>query len=146
MVSRQREKIFRVLVPVLACVLAVIVTETAIRAVLLTQSFGQFDPTTFEQRPLPADRDATLGEIIRVSEHERIIYELKPNLAVRFLGQVMSSNSLGFRGDLPSKPTSNSFIRIVGLGDSMMFGWAVSGDQNFLSLLEESLNLKYPAV
>jgi lysophospholipase L1-like esterase len=49
-------------------------------------------------------------------------------------------NSLGMRDgerELAKKPET---FRIVGLGDSLMFGWGVSHEETFLALLEKQLN------
>jgi lysophospholipase L1-like esterase len=77
--------------------------------------------------------------VIRASRREERVYELKPER--RWLSEEapVRTNSRGFRGaELPtSKPAGT--LRIVGLGDSVMFGWGVSEDETYLRRLESSL-------
>ena len=95
--------------------------------------------------PPPArGENVSLGNLIRLSENPRIVYELRPNLdSVRFLGQPLSTNSMGFRGKpIPEKDPRS--VRIVGIGDSVMFGWGVRDEQTYLSILAAKLNTKFP--
>jgi lysophospholipase L1-like esterase len=94
-------------------------------------------------QPVPKkDESVSLGNIIRLSTNPRIIYDLIPNAEVNFIGQIVTINSTGFRSpEVPlDKPVRT--IRIVGLGDSVMFGWGVRNDEHYLSLLERLLNEK----
>jgi hypothetical protein len=91
-----------------------------------------------------------LGKIIRLSKNPRIIYELLPNLSVIFVydqlkkNVFVSTNSDGFRGKIiPINKTPQS-KRIVGIGDSLMFGWGVRDEETYLSILSELLNSNYP--
>jgi hypothetical protein len=80
-----------------------------------------------------------LRHIIRLSDHPRIIYELIPNLSVNFYGKSLRTNSDGFRSPLYAKKKNTGAMRIVGLGDSFMFGWRMSDDECYMSLLEKKL-------
>jgi hypothetical protein len=81
-----------------------------------------------------------LRQIIRRSENPRIIYELIPNISVMFQNKPLSINSHGFRGLEYHGFQSEKTIRIVGLGDSFMFGWGVNYDESYLDLLSQYLN------
>ncbi|NIO22102.1 MAG: hypothetical protein GTN76_15575, partial [Candidatus Aenigmarchaeota archaeon] len=83
------------------------------------------------------------GQIIRLSKNPRIIYELVPNLSVIFQNQPVSTNSYGFRGKIVSLNKSKGSVRIVGIGDSVMFGWGVKDDETYLALLSGTLNRQY---
>jgi len=88
----------------------------------------------------------SLRHVIRLSNHPRIIYELIPNLAVMFYGESLKTNSDGFRAPQYSKQKNSGTIRIVGLGDSFMFGWRISDNECYLSLLEKNLKRNFPDI
>lgn len=93
----------------------------------------------------PVARVAFL-DIIRASDNPLRVFELKPNLrAVRFKGAPTSTNSHGFRYREVAPDEGPDTITIVGIGDSMMFGWGVADGLDYLSLLERALQAKYPA-
>ena len=82
---------------------------------------------------------ASLGELIRPSRNPEIVYELAPDLRVSFLGAPLSTSHAGFRDrDYSLEKPAGSF-RILGLGDSIMFGWGVGDGEDYLSLLEARL-------
>ena len=98
-----------------------------------------------EQPPeIPADRRVELGNIVRLSRHRRIVYELVPNLQVVFRGEWLTLNAQGFRGQAPPREKPTGVVRIVGLGDSVMFGWGVADGNEYLVRLETRLNREYP--
>ncbi len=88
--------------------------------------------------PAPGS-SVSLGQILRPSRHRDIVYELDPLLRVEFLDKPLSTGPSGFRGrEIPAaKPAG--VRRIVGIGDSIMFGWGVGDGQDYLSLLEARL-------
>lgn len=99
---------------------------------------------------LEASRQAGLGEgislfgLVQASDHQDIVYQLKPNLDGTFRGQPIHTNHAGFRGrDYPIAKTPGT-VRIVGLGDSHMFGWGVGQEEVYLDRLEETLNAAGP--
>jgi lysophospholipase L1-like esterase len=83
--------------------------------------------------------DVALPQLIRPSSNPKVIYELVPNQAVQFCDQRVTVNALGFRGPAvaPVKPPGTK--RIVGLGDSLMFGWGVGDAEYYLALIAERL-------
>ncbi len=87
-----------------------------------------------------------LRHIIRLSSNPKTIYELIPNLSVLFYEKTLKTNSAGFRAPQYSKQKKTGTVRIVGLGDSFMFGWRVSTDECYLSLLEKKLRENFPDV
>ncbi|HIJ66328.1 MAG TPA: SGNH/GDSL hydrolase family protein [Candidatus Hydrogenedentes bacterium] len=93
--------------------------------------------------PAPGE-DVTLGRIIRLSKNPRIVYELIPNLSVTFRDQPVAINADGFRGDIVPVAKRPDAIRIVGIGDSVMFGWGVKDEEVCLSVLADMLNSGYP--
>ena len=78
---------------------------------------------------------ATLGQMIRKSKNPRIVYELRPRLDVVFAGGRVTTSDAGHRGlDVP-RPKPASTFRIVGIGDSYMFGQGVSDEETYLARL-----------
>jgi hypothetical protein len=56
----------------------------------------------------------------------------------------VSTNRFGFRGpECDVEPAPNT-ITIVGIGDSVMFGYGVPDGRDYLTVLERHLNQKYP--
>jgi hypothetical protein len=106
------------------------------------KSLDNIDQITYRPRP---GEIVSLGRMIRLSKNSRIIYELIPNMSVIFLDQPVSTNSEGFRGRSIPFEKNDQTVRIVGIGDSVMFGWGVKDKETYLSLLYESLHKAYPA-
>lgn len=93
---------------------------------------------------LPVKMDGgrhALAEIVRVSTNKLLVYELKPNQGpVPFGAAMLRTNRDGQREDRDydvAKP--EGCIRIVGVGDSGMFGWDVEQGENYLAVLEANL-------
>ena len=95
---------------------------------------------------VPPGGRARLGSIVRLSADPRIIYELMPGLDVTFLGAPLRTNADGFRGPLVAATRTRPAVRIVGLGDSVMFGWGVSQDDTYLARLVPLLEAASPGV
>ena len=89
-------------------------------------------------------KNASLRDLVRHSNSSGIIYELKPNLCTRFKDEVVRTNQYGFRGPGYSMAKPDNTIRILGLGDSVMFGWGVKDNESVLSLISVYLNRRYP--
>jgi hypothetical protein len=84
---------------------------------------------------LPPGARARLGDIVRPSADPRIVYELRPGLDVTFLGAPLRTNANGFRGPAVGADRVRPAVRVVGLGDSVMFGWGVSEEETYISRL-----------
>jgi lysophospholipase L1-like esterase len=74
------------------------------------------------------------------SPHPNVIYQLKPHLKGTLLGAVVQTNRFGLRGPEIKKSKPAKTYRLVGLGDSHMFGWAVAQGEEYMALLERKLN------
>jgi hypothetical protein len=86
----------------------------------------------------------SLGMIVRPSPYENIIYELKPGIDVNYMYVPVRTNSQGWRDFEFSGLKNNDTIRIVGIGDSFMFGWSVDESKRYMDVLEDKLNSEYP--
>lgn len=91
-----------------------------------------------------SNEDLKLKHIIRLSRNARIVYEIIPNLSVFFEGQRLKTNAQGFRGPGIDRQAAPNTIRIIGIGDSVMFDWAVDQDAYYLAILERLLGERYP--
>jgi len=104
----------------------------------LREMLGQSRAST----PDPGVANVSLRGLVQASAHDLIVYELKPGLRATFIGVPVAINRAGFRErDLPQAKPSNTF-RIVGLGDSEMFGWGVPAEATYLRVLEDLLQAR----
>jgi lysophospholipase L1-like esterase len=87
-----------------------------------------------------------LGHILRPSLDPRIVFELFPRMSVTFLGVPLVTDEHGFRVWPGPGSASEPSVRIVGLGDSVMFGWGVSASTCYLSVLVDELRRTRPQV
>lgn len=87
--------------------------------------------------------DSGIGELglgVRLSDRPNVVYELRPNLRGVYDGRRFRSDRYGFRqdGDVAlEKPAG--VVRIVGIGDSWMWGTGVDNGQTYLDRLREEL-------
>jgi lysophospholipase L1-like esterase len=104
-------------------------------------SFKNWKELHAQGRKLPVRTMHPIGSIISPCENKRLIYELQSNLDMDFAHRRLKTNSAGMRAsrEYPVERLANS-VRILGLGDSGMFGWDVEQDENYLHLLEKHLN------
>jgi hypothetical protein len=84
-----------------------------------------------------------LGEIVQPSRYAGILYELRPNVGGRFMGQPLLINSQGLRDYEYSTRKEPGTFRIVGVGDSSLFGWGVPFEDKSLKVLERRLNERF---
>lgn len=77
----------------------------------------------------------TLGQIIRRSRNPKVVYELREHLDVVFGGGRLTTSDRGYRGAEVAGPKPAGVYRIVGIGDSYMFGQGVSDDETYLARL-----------
>ena len=82
-----------------------------------------------------------LAKIVQISEVPGLIFELRPHLEMKFGPNQLRTNKEGLREDrdYPVERAPGS-LRILGIGDSGMFGWACEQDETMLAVLETNLN------
>jgi hypothetical protein len=88
-------------------------------------------------------RDLNLGDIVQPSRYAGIVYELRPNVRGRFVDQPLLINSQGLRDYEYTRRKEPGTFRIVGVGDSSLFGWGVPLEESGLKVLERRLNEKF---
>jgi len=81
-----------------------------------------------------------LGDIVQPSRDPGIVYELRPNARGRFVDQPLLINSQGLHDHEYSRRKEPGTFRIVGVGDSSLFGWGVPFEDSSLKVLERRLN------
>lgn len=94
---------------------------------------------------LPRTGAVDLAHFARRSSNPRILFEMVPNLTgVTFKNVAVTTDSHGFRG--PERPVEKpaNGLRIVGIGDSVMFGWGVPEPDTVLRRLETRLRAEFP--
>jgi len=130
------------LTPALLLVASVAVTLGAVELFLrVAAGFDRNHLENWAEPPLVAtDREvSSFGELIRRHPDDRIVYELRPGTRVRYLGHEVRINALGMRDDEVSVRKPPGRFRILALGDSHLFGWAVGQDDSFAQVLERRL-------
>lgn len=96
------------------------------------------------ESPMPvAGSNVLLPQLIRLSDDPELAYELKPGLDVQFMGGRVRTTREGFR-ITPGSRAENHAFTIVGLGDSVMFGWGVDDDETYLAGLLDRLDARLP--
>lgn len=89
-------------------------------------------------------REAMLVELLRRASHRDIVYELHRDLDCTFQGVNVKTNSHGYRGpERPLRKPARGF-RVLGLGDSVLFGWGVAREDSGLARLEQRLAERLP--
>jgi hypothetical protein len=87
----------------------------------------------------------SLGDIVQPSRYAGIVYELKPNVRGQFMGQSVVISSQGLHDYEYSRRKPPGTFRIVGVGDSSLFGWGVPFEDSGLKVLERRLNAELGA-
>jgi lysophospholipase L1-like esterase len=92
--------------------------------------------------PEPGVKNVSLRGLIQASANDLIVYELKPGLHATFVGVPVAINRAGFRERELARAKPSGTFRIVGLGDSVMFGWGVPAEATYLRVLEDLLQAR----
>ncbi len=137
--------IARIILLVISLGLTLFAAEIGIRLYIAKMSrensFEHWKKLCEEGKTMPLRTTHPLSVIIRPCENRSLIYELQPNLAMEFGHRKLKTNSAGMRASkeysLQRLPNS---VRIIGIGDSGMFGWDQEQGDNYLDVLERSLN------
>lgn len=116
--------------------------EGGFRAYLFLQDRSSLEDQLKRSRvtaPPSESGNVSLGGLIEPSPWPELVYELKPNISVTFQGKNVRINRWSMRqSDLSIEKPPGTF-RIIGLGDSIMFGWGVDEDKTYLRKLEKKI-------
>ncbi len=131
----------------ISCYVSIAIGERIVRRSLRAQqSQGSIQDLERLNQGEDVDVKSThpLAAITRVSANKKIVYELKPNLTMDFGHTRLKINSDCLRDDYEYKKGRQPGVtRIVGIGDSGMFGWSCHQEQSYMSVLEENLAAHY---
>jgi len=136
----------RVVLAGISLAVSLIIAEMTLR-VILTNSQSQSGNSLSalqeyqDGKIIKAKTFHPLAAIIRLSRNKKLVYELMPKLDMIFGNQRLRTNSRCMREDheyTEEKP--DGVFRIVGIGDSGMFGWAVEQGEDYMNVLETNLN------
>lgn len=124
--------------------LVVVLAEVGLRVFLALAEPRATDPEAALELSASANLEGTGSQIslrglVRASDVPDMVFELKPNLRGTYLGQPLRTSSQMLRDREYSRAKLPGTRRIVGLGDSVMFGWGVAQDEPFLEVLEQRL-------
>jgi hypothetical protein len=139
-----KDKLANLLVAMVSILLMLLLFEGGFRARAHLENRGILDGTLDPAIEMPEDGNATLGHMIRLTKNRRIVYEFKPNLSVSYTGSKVTLNSRGWRSTDHPIEAGDEVFRIVGIGDSFMFGQGVEDDEPYLAVLEKELNQRRP--
>ena len=128
----------------LSVLLGLALLEVGFRARAGLAAPGGLD-TAGPGRVAPGGR-ARLGDVVRLSADPGLIYELVPGLDVELLGAPLRTSPNGFRGPALSPSRTRPAVRVVGLGDSVMFGWGVREEDAYLTRMAGMLDASSPGV
>jgi lysophospholipase L1-like esterase len=151
--TRQNWKRFagRVLLATFSLLLSLIVAELGLRmfysARQKANSLDRLKTLRREGKPPPVRSTHPLAIIIQPSEYPKVVYELQPNLDMEFGNRLVRTNQQGIREDreYPAARAPNS-VRIVGIGDSGMFGWNMEQNDDYMTVMETNLNNRHEGV
>ncbi|MFK7774273.1 MAG: SGNH/GDSL hydrolase family protein [Saprospiraceae bacterium] len=123
-------------------IIALLIAEVGLR-IIKFMTFQNLNKIEFGNRtPINQPNDElTLGQIIQISDNNKIIYQLIPNSSYRFENASIKTNDEGFKDKTYPKIKPLHTRRIIGIGDSGMFGWGVEEEDCYLTQLENRLNL-----
>lgn len=136
--SNKKKWLFRGLAVFLALLLTFCVCELLLRTFYHLKVRGSMEEL---RANVPQDPEArvTLGDLIFPTGEHDVIYRLKPGARGMHRGVPLSINASGYR-DAPLLEKAANEKRVVVLGDSNSFGWAVEMEENWTERLEEALN------
>jgi len=135
----------KLLLLAVSTLLGLVLAEVTLRVFFWSKGIGRADVREILQRSKTAelpvlDGGAGLFGLVQPSSYPEIVYELKPHLKGMFQDAVIATNRFGLRGPEISQEKPQRTFRIVGLGDSHMFGWGVGQEELYLALLQRQLN------
>jgi len=130
---------------------ALVVGEVALRVALAIGGETSLERLEAIQRqrgeavPESDYQPLALGDRIRRSAVPGIVYEWKPGVrALDALGNRHTINEHGFRGPAYPSEKPAGTLRIVGIGDSVMYGTGVGDEDVYLQRLARRLNEESP--
>jgi lysophospholipase L1-like esterase len=129
---------------VAACAVSWVLAELVLRLHYTLTYSATLEDLAAQRMPPSRGAVVSLGHMLRPSPHERIVFELIPDLDVVFMGSRVRTNGQGWPDKTYSLAKPPGTVRIAGIGDSVMFGWGVSEAERYTNRLAGELNLRHP--
>jgi hypothetical protein len=125
--------------------------EVIIRAILIhnqeRNSLDRLKQLRAMGKKLPIRSTHPMAHIIQPSDDFALVYELQPNLDMKFGHRLLRTNSDGMRDDRDYEiPKPAGVVRILGIGDSGMFGWGVEQGEEYMAVLRSNLAMRADGV
>ncbi len=137
----KRKTTFKIITISIGFFFGLLLAEMAYRVFHFISYHDLKDIATGNRQPVVRSNEKlNLGQIIQISANRRIVYELIPSSKYLFQNVLVQTNSLGYRDQKYQPMKAKNKRRIVGLGDSVMFGWGVDEGACYLTQLENRLN------
>lgn len=142
-------RILKLGVAVVSTAMILIVVEAGLRLHAWATDPARFDVQaaleSSRRSGLPTNPETTnLLGLVRANPNPFEVYELKPSLDGSFLGKAVRTNSHGMRGPEIRTDKPAGTRRIVGIGDSVMFGWGVEAHESYMGMLAAVLEERNP--
>lgn len=140
--SRLWLKLALALGTVLACLVGL---EVLARVEVARRNRTLIDAALHGRPTPPPGSVVSLGDSVVPSSNDRIAFELRPGLQdVVFRGQPLTTNSFGFRsGEIPVEEPEGA-VTIVGIGDSIQFGYGVRREESYLERMATAIRAAHP--
>ncbi|MEN6624978.1 MAG: GDSL-type esterase/lipase family protein [Candidatus Sumerlaeia bacterium] len=118
---------------------AALLVEIGLRAVVDANYKGQMKDLPPDP-PRDLSRPVQYPEMVKFDPDPKIQFVLRPGMDVIFRDARVQINNLGFRDDPVTFQKPPRTLRVLGLGDSTMFGFGVARNERYLDLLEAEMN------
>lgn len=115
-----------------------LIAEAGLR-VYLAYTFSRRLGGPTESVPSDVEVDVSLADLLCGDPDREIVYRFKPGARGRFMQLPVEINSRGFPDAEVSSEKTSRTLRIIGLGDSTMFGWGVRREERYMDLVEARL-------
>ncbi|MEM7372010.1 MAG: SGNH/GDSL hydrolase family protein [Bacteroidota bacterium] len=137
----KRESIFKIILITLGTLFGFLIAEIGYRAYHYI-TWHDLDDIKVDDRPpvIQPDKELTMGQFLQFTPNQKLIYELVPSSSYRFINVPVQTNENGFRDKSYPEQKAEHTFRIIGLGDSNMFGWGVEEKDSYMAQLEGKLN------
>lgn len=125
---------------IVSSVLTLVLAEAAFRLLSKATEADTLDAVRSNADKPAEGASVGLGHMVQLSDNPEIIYELTPGISVNHIGVPVKINASGFRGPWVAEEKPQGVRRIVGIGDSVMYGWGVEEHDAYLEILKGKLN------
>ena len=134
----------KILLALVSAMITLLMLEAGLRVLAYFEDRKLLVNTRLNDHPVTTGEKVTLRSLFRVHPDPKIIFELKPGMYCEYKKAKLTTNRHGFRSADITIEKAPGVFRILGLGDSVMFGEGVSDRETYLSRLEERLQEGYP--